>query len=369
MGAPYGKPGAPAPDAGAARAGTPPAGAAGAAGGGGAAGAAGGAGAAGAAGAAGRGGGRGGCAQGAYCGGDPGYYQEIFVDPIRPDTIWSANTNLEWSRDGGRSWSGVPNLGSVHVDFHDVWADPKDKLHILVANDGGAYESWDEGKTWRHFDNLPVTQFYRVSVDDALPFYNVCGGAQDNESQCGPSRSINRVGVRLSDWWMIGGCDGFTSRSEPGNPNIVYTSCQSGGIARLDQRTGENKQIRPGGANVIPNPNDPPAPAAPPPDAAGGGAGGRRRRTRRWRRRADELGRAVHHQSVLADAALLGQHARLSQRRSRRSLDADQPRSVAQSRSARDSNHGQDLGSESRPSPTTTRRRRSATSCRSTSRR
>ena len=74
---------------------------------------------------------------------------------------------------------------------------------------------------------------------------------------------------------MIGGCDGFTSRSEPGNPNIVYTSCQSGGIARLDQRTGENKQIRPGGANVIPNPNDPPAPAAPPPDAAGAGAGGR----------------------------------------------------------------------------------------------
>ncbi len=145
----------------------------------------------------------------------------------------------------------------------------------MVANDGGAYESWDEGKTWRHFNNLPVTQFYRVSVDDALPFYNVCGGAQDNESQCGPSRTINRVGVRLSDWWMIGGCDGFTSRSEPGNPNIVYTSCQSGGIARLDQRTGENKQIRPGGANVIPNPNDPPAPAAPPPDAAGGGAGGR----------------------------------------------------------------------------------------------
>src|SRR5262245_38106821 len=99
------------------------------------------------------GGGRGrGCAVGAYCGGDPGYYQEIYVDPVRPDTIWSANTNLEWSKDGGRCWSAVPNMGSVHVDFHDVWADPKDRLHIIVANDGGAYESWDEGKTWRHFD-------------------------------------------------------------------------------------------------------------------------------------------------------------------------------------------------------------------------
>ena len=30
--------------------------------------------------------------------------------PIRPDTIWSANTNLEWSRDGGKTFSAVPNL-------------------------------------------------------------------------------------------------------------------------------------------------------------------------------------------------------------------------------------------------------------------
>ncbi len=275
------------PPAGAAAAATPPAGAgrgrgrgaqatppAGAAGAGAAAQAgAAGAGAAGAQGAppAGRGGGRG-CATGAYCGGDPGYYQEIFVDPIRPDTIWSANTNLEWSHDGGRCWSPVPNMGSVHVDFHSVWADPKDRLHLIVANDGGAYESWDEGKTWRHFDNLPVTQFYRVAVDDAQPFYNVCGGAQDNESQCGPSRTINRVGIRLSDWWMIGGCDGFTSRIEPGDPNIVYTSCQSGGVSRLDLRTGVNKPIHPGqGGIVLPNPDYPAPPAA---DATGAGAGG-----------------------------------------------------------------------------------------------
>jgi photosystem II stability/assembly factor-like uncharacterized protein len=252
---------------------TPPAAAAGAAGQAGAAGAGAAGAPQGAPPAGGRGGGRGGCAVGAYCGGDPGYYQEIYVDPVRPDTIWSANTNLEWSRDGGRCWSPVPNMGSVHVDFHDVWADPKDRLHIIVANDGGAYESWDEGKTWRHFDNLPVTQFYRVAVDDALPFYNVCGGAQDNESQCGPSRTINRVGVRLSDWWMIGGCDGFTSRIEPGNPNIVYTSCQSGGVSRLDLRTGVNKSIHPGqGGIVLPNPDYPAPPA--PPDAAGGGAGG-----------------------------------------------------------------------------------------------
>jgi photosystem II stability/assembly factor-like uncharacterized protein len=246
MGAPYGKPAEPAaaPAAGAARGGG-----------------------------AGGGGGRGGCASGAYCGGDPGYYQEIFVDPIRPDTIWSANTNLEWSQDGGKSWTQVPSMNGVHVDYHVVWADPKDRVHLMVGNDGGAYESWDDGKTWRHFNNMPVTQFYRITVDDALPFYNVCGGAQDNESQCGPSRTINRVGIRMSDWWMTGGCDGFQSRIEPGNPNIVYTTCQSGGVSRMDLRTGESKSVRPGGANVLPDPNaPPPAPAV---AAAGAGRGGR----------------------------------------------------------------------------------------------
>src|SRR5579864_7504580 len=215
-----------------------------------------------------RGGGRGGCDPGAYCGGDPGYYQELFVDPVRPDTVWSANTQLEWTRDGGRCWSPVPNMGSVHVDYHAVWMDTKDRNHIMVGNDGGAYESFDEGKEWRHFDNLPVTQFYRVAVDDALPFYNVCAGAQDNESQCGPSRTVNRVGIRMSDWWMTGGCDGFQSRIEPGNPNIVYSACQSGGVSRMDLRTGENKSVRPSAANTLPGPYDPPAPA-------GGGAGAR----------------------------------------------------------------------------------------------
>ena len=163
-------------------------------------------------------------------------------------------------------------MNGVHVDYHVVWADPKDRVHLMVGNDGGAYESWDDGKTWRHFNNMPVTQFYRIAVDDALPFYNVCGGAQDNESQCGPSRTMNRVGIRMSDWWMTGGCDGFQSRMEPGNPNIVYNSCQSGGVSRIDLRTGETKSVRPGGANVLADPNAAPAPAS---AAAGASRGGR----------------------------------------------------------------------------------------------
>jgi photosystem II stability/assembly factor-like uncharacterized protein len=180
-----------------------------------------------------------------YRGGDPGYYHELFVDPIRPDTIWSVSTNLERSTDGGRTWSRVPNMNGVHVDFHDVWINPHDRTHIIVANDGGIYETWDEGKTWRFFSNLPVTQFYRVSVDNATPFYHVCGGAQDNGSVCGPSRTLNRVGIRTSDWYVVGGGDGFQSRNDPDDPNIVYATSQGGAITRLDLRTGESKSIRP----------------------------------------------------------------------------------------------------------------------------
>jgi photosystem II stability/assembly factor-like uncharacterized protein len=202
-----------------------------------------------------------GCEQGVYCGGDAGYYQELFVDPVRPDTIWSANTNLDWSTDGGKTFDRVPNLNNVHVDFHVVWVDPTDENHVLVGNDGGAYETWDM-KNWRHFAQLPVTQFYRVGLDNATPFYHVCGGAQDNESMCGPSRTDNRVGIRTSDWWATGGCDGFQARVDPEAPNIVYTSCQSGGISRLDLRTGESKGIRPRGEGAGPR------------GGGGGGAGG-----------------------------------------------------------------------------------------------
>jgi photosystem II stability/assembly factor-like uncharacterized protein len=180
-----------------------------------------------------------------YRGGDAGYYQELFVDPIRPDTIWSVNTNLERSSDGGKTWARVPNLDNVHVDFHSVWLNPHDRNHIIVANDGGIYETWDEGKTWRFFSNLPVTQFYRVSVDNAKPFYHVCGGAQDNGSVCGPSRTLNRVGIRTSDWYEVGGGDGFQSRNDPEDPNIVYATSQGGAVTRLDLRTGISKSIRP----------------------------------------------------------------------------------------------------------------------------
>jgi photosystem II stability/assembly factor-like uncharacterized protein len=187
-----------------------------------------------------------------YRGGDPGYYHELFVDPVRPDTIWSANTYPDRSEDGGKTWRRVPidyeylnNYGGVHVDFHAFWFNPTNPNHYLIGNDGGAFETYDDGKHFRHFTNLPVSQFYRVAVDNAKPFYRVMGGTQDNSAMVGPSRTRNRIGIRTSDWILVGGGDAFTIRADPEDPSIIYTTV---GLMRLDLRTGLSKSIRPGGA-------------------------------------------------------------------------------------------------------------------------
>ena len=214
-----------------------------------------------------------------YRGGDPGYYNEIFVDGHDPETIWSTQTNIDRSTDGGKTWTTVP-LPGVHVDHHDVVFDPADPKHYIIANDGGLYESWDGLKTFRHFTNLPLSQFYRVSTDNARPFYHVCGGAQDNGSICGPSRTVNQAGIRTSDWIRVGGGDGFQGRVDPEDPNIVYAQSQEGALQRLDLRTGQSTSIRPNARNTVggPPPAQPEATTqtAPPGRGGGGGQGGGR---------------------------------------------------------------------------------------------
>jgi photosystem II stability/assembly factor-like uncharacterized protein len=172
------------------------------------------------------------------------YYNEIFCDPKRVERVYSMDTWLHVTEDGGKTFTRVSEK-TKHVDNHAMWIDPADTDHLLVGCDGGLYETFDRGATWDFKENLPVTQFYRVDVDEARPFYNVYGGTQDNFSVGGPSRTISESGITNADWFVTTGGDGFVSRVDPKDPNIVYAESQYGGLVRYDRRSGEEIDIRP----------------------------------------------------------------------------------------------------------------------------
>jgi photosystem II stability/assembly factor-like uncharacterized protein len=173
---------------------------------------------------------------------DPQYYGEIFADPAHAERVCALAVTNVCTNDGGKTF--VPVNWSVHVDNHHIGFDPADSMHLWSGNDGGLYESFDRGVTWRHFQ-IPATQFYSVTVDNALPFYNVYGGTQDNGSIGTPSRSAHPNGIRASEGMTVGGGDGFQARADLVDNNVLYVSSQNGAIRRLDKRTGEGKGVAP----------------------------------------------------------------------------------------------------------------------------
>ncbi len=204
---------------------------------------------------------------------DPEYYGEIYPDPSQYDRVYIMDTIVRVTPDGGKTIT--PAGFQVHADNHALVFDPTDPNHFLEGNDGGLYESYDHGHTYRHFTNIPVTQFYRVSVDNGLPFYNIYGGAQDNGSQGVPSRTLNRVGIRASDWMNTGGGDGFQSRADYADPDTVYTCSQQINCVRLDLKTGVSVSIRPNFATTEVGAMSVPAGAGRGGGGGGGGRGGR----------------------------------------------------------------------------------------------
>lgn len=171
------------------------------------------------------------------------YYNEIYVDPNDPDHLWLNGTILMESHDGGRTFDRAP-MRNVHVDHHAFWVDPNDSRNIVLGNDGGIYMSHDGGSTWGH-ENIPVGQFYEVDLDTTKVPYHVCGGLQDNGVWCGPSRTRDRTGITLRDWYPIYGGDGFHSAVAPDDPNFRYAESQFGNIGRTNVRTGETVNIQP----------------------------------------------------------------------------------------------------------------------------
>ena len=189
-----------------------------------------------------------------------------------------------------------------HVDNHALWIDPADTDHLLVGCDGGLYESCDRGATWHFKANLPGDPVLpRRRRTTTLPFYNVYGGTQDNNTLGGPSRTTTVHGIANADWFVTVGGDGFEPQVDPDDPNIVYSQSQYGGLVRFDRRSGETHRH---------------------PAAAGPGRGAA----------ALELGLAADHQPPLPHAALLRRPAALPQRRPRRHLARGQPRPDAAAR-------------------------------------
>ena len=172
------------------------------------------------------------------------YYQEIIADPIDENTVYSMDTWMSVSHDGGKTFNMVGEVYK-HVDNHCMWIDPNNNSHWLVGCDGGMYETFDAAKTWDFKENIPVTQFYKVAVDNDYPFYNVYGGTQDNFSIGGPSRVLTGHGITNADWFITNGGDGFESQVDPENPNIVYAQSQYGFLVRYDKKSGEIMGIQP----------------------------------------------------------------------------------------------------------------------------
>ncbi len=175
----------------------------------------------------------------------PFYFALIVPDPVDTNRIYKPGFTLNVSDNGGKTFT-VPFVGggNVHSDIHAVWISEKDPDFIYIGTDGGVYVSNDKGNTWRIARNLPVSQFYRVSVDNDEP-YNVYGGLQDNGSWMAPSRSPR--GIQNANWDNIGYGDGFNVVPDLYDENIIYWQYQGGNIKKMFKDTREIKNIKPFG--------------------------------------------------------------------------------------------------------------------------
>jgi hypothetical protein len=171
------------------------------------------------------------------------YYMRLFCDPKNIDRLYSIDTYMMVSNDGGKSFQLLGEK-SKHVDNHAMWINPGNTDHYLIGCDGGLYESFDAGANWNFKANLPLTQFYKVATDNAYPFYHIHGGTQDNNSLGGPSRTISANGIMNSDWYFTSTGDGFESQVDQSDPTIIYAQSQYGGLSRYDRKTGENFSIQ-----------------------------------------------------------------------------------------------------------------------------
>ena len=206
------------------------------------------------------------------CNARPMYFSQLRVDPQNVNALYVAGLPIAKSLDGGTTFATLNEAGGNgapgHVDVHAIWIDPRNPNHIMNGNDGGLDVSYDQGRTWTSLKTMVTALAYDVSADMRRPYW-VCAGLQDNGSWCGPSSRRHANGILNSDWFNVGGGDGFFAGQDPSDYNIIYTESQNGNTNRLDLRTGRSGSVRPT-APPAPPPVDVPSAAG----AAGAGAGG-----------------------------------------------------------------------------------------------
>ncbi len=170
----------------------------------------------------------------------PFYFANLIVDPKNENRIYKPDLSLIVSADGGKSFSNI--TGGAHGDFHDVWINPNNTDHLITGDDGGVWYSYDGGNRWWKAENLPISQFYHVSVDMEMP-YHVYGGLQDNSSWVGDSQYPG--GITNSRWENVYNGDGFWVFADTADPDYVYAEYQGGEISRINRKTHESRNIKP----------------------------------------------------------------------------------------------------------------------------
>ncbi len=183
----------------------------------------------------------------------PHYYMELTASQLSADLVFQMDVFFRVTRDGGETFSVLGTGREKHSDNHALWMDPDDDLHLLAGTDAGLYESFDQGASWRHFPNLPISQFYKVAVDNSEPFYHILGGTQDLGTLMGPSRTMITEGVRNQDWYIPLGADGYGVAFDPGDNDIAYMEYQQGYMYRHHRDSNELVHIQP-----QPQPGEPP---------------------------------------------------------------------------------------------------------------
>ncbi|MCK6446740.1 MAG: glycosyl hydrolase [Planctomycetes bacterium] len=173
----------------------------------------------------------------------PFYFSQIRVDPVDANRVYVLGYALHVSEDAGVTFR-EDRFGKIHPDCHALAIDPRNPARLLLGTDGGLYESWNHGETWRHHANAAMGEFYRITLDDGVP-YRIAGGLQDNVNWVGPSRTFTKDGVTNGDWTNLNGGDGFYCNFDPDDRDVLYAESQSGEIHRINVRTGALENLRP----------------------------------------------------------------------------------------------------------------------------